>query len=155
MSEPLTAAELAPADLAQALPLLRVTWPELDLPAWRAFAADFRSADKAEACITGLFDSAGGLCGLLASRVDHILGAGRVLAIPVFTAIDIANSLAPARMLFDLARAQMTEHRCNSLQIHLTSTQRELTKRLRPFGLRHSGALYSTTADTAAQQPNA
>lgn len=155
MSEPLTAAELVLGDLAQALPLLRVTWPKLGLSGWQAFAADFCAAQKAEACITGLFDNAGGLCGLLASRVDHILGTGRVLTIPVFTAIDIANSLAPVEALLDLAQTQMTEHGCNSLQIHLAGTQGELVKRLRSWGLRHSGVIYSTAADTAARQPNA
>lgn len=145
MLESFTAAELAPADLVQALPLLRATWPELDLPAWQSFAAEFCSADKAEARITGLFDSAGGLCGLLASRIDHTL-SGRILAIPIFTAVDIANSLVPIRALLDLAQAQMTEHGCDSLQIHLASAQRHLVERFRSIGLRQSGSLYSATA---------
>ncbi|HVA14917.1 MAG TPA: hypothetical protein VNF99_16850 [Stellaceae bacterium] len=155
MSEPLRAAELAPADLAQALPLLRVTWSKLDLPAWQTFAANFCGQDRAEARITGLFDSGGGLCGLLASRIDHTLDGGRILAIPVFTAVDIANSLAPVRALLDLAQAKMNEHGCGSLQIHLVSTQGELVKRLRAFGLRHSGSHYSATADAAASKLNA
>jgi len=154
MSGPLAAAELAPADLAQALPLLRITWPELDLPAWQAFAAEFRSAYKAEARITGLFDSADGLCGLLASRIDHAL-SGRILVIPIFTAVDIANSLAPVRALLDLAQAKMNEQGCKSLQIHLANAQRQLMRRLGPFGIRPSGVLYSTSVHPAARHPAA
>jgi hypothetical protein len=154
MLESFTAAELAPADLAQALPLLRATWPELDLPAWQTFAAEFCRVDKAKARITGLFDSSGVLCGLLASRIDHALG-GRILAFPIFTVVDLANSLAPVRALLDLAQAQINEHGCDSLQIHLASGQEELMKRLRPFGLRRSAVLYSMTADTAARQLHA
>jgi hypothetical protein len=154
MSGPLAAAELAPADLAQALPLLRITWPELDLPAWQAFAAEFRSAYKAEARITGLFDNAGGLCGLLASRIDHAFG-GRILTVPIFTAVDIANSLAPVQALLDHAQAKMNEHGCSSLQIHLANAQRELMKRLGPFGMHPSGVLYSIAVHPAPRHPEA
>jgi hypothetical protein len=127
--------DLAPADVPRALPLLRATWPELDLVAWQTFAGAFCSEGAAQAQIASCDDSSGGLCGLFASRIEVGLCEGRLLAIPLFTAIDIGNSLEPLRALLAATETRAATHACGGMQIRLSMEQSGLSKRLRSLGL--------------------
>jgi hypothetical protein len=89
-----------------------------------------------------LFDSSGALCGLFASQIEHLLREGRTLAIPLFTAVDIGNSLKPVRMLLNTAKAKAKECDCSGVQIRLAGEQSELLKRLRNVGLEPGSAVY-------------
>jgi hypothetical protein len=149
MSESFTAAELVPANLPQALPLLRATWPEIDLATWQGFAENFRRDHRTHAALIGLFDTCGGLCGLFASCIEHDLRGGQILAVPLFTVVDIGNSLKPVRALAKTAEARAKNHSCRSLEIRLTSEQGELIKRLRSLGFGYSGTTFSSPTATA------
>lgn len=137
------ATALAHANLPQALPLLRATWPALDLAAWLGFAAGFLALAGSRGTITALFDSQGGLCGLFASRVEQKLIGGRILGIPLFTAIDVGNTAGPVRALLDAATAEMKKNGCGGLQIQLMIEQSELTKRLHALGFAPAATLHS------------
>lgn len=146
MTQTFVAQDLADAAVPQALPLLRATWPTVDLAAWERFADSFRRcAPEPAAAITGLFDAGGGLCGLFASRTELGLCDGRILAVPLFTVMDIGNSLSPVRALLDTAEAKAKAQRCAAVHIRLTSEQNALAKRLRRLGLGHASTLYLST----------
>jgi GNAT superfamily N-acetyltransferase len=143
MTQSFVARDLADTAVPQALPLLRATWPTIDLAAWENFAGSFRCGGREPAAaITGLFDAAGGLCGLFASRTEPGLCDGRILAVPLFTVMDIGNSLDPVRALLDAAEAKAKKQGCATVQIRLASEQSGLSKRLRRLGLEHLDTLY-------------
>lgn len=146
MSGPFTIAELQPAAVPQALPLVRATWPEIDLAAWQNFAGAFHGEHAAPASITGLFDGSGVLCGVFAARTEHHLWNRRILGIPLFTVVDIGNSPQPVRALLDAAEAKAKQNDCSGMEIRLAIEQGGLMKRLRHFGLEYSGSVYSTKA---------
>lgn len=143
-----TVEELQPGAVPQALPLVRATWPEIDLAAWQDFTDAFHREPvaPAPAAITGLFDASGVLCGLFASRIEHHLWEGRILGIPLFTVVDIGNSPQPVRALLDAAEAKAKENGCAGMQIRLAIEQGSLMKRLCDFGLEYSGSVYSTSS---------
>lgn len=138
-----TVEDLVLRRLPQALPLLRATWPTIDLAGWQRFAEAFACREQAGASITGMFDSSGGLCGLFVSRVEHRLRE-RVLAIPLFTVVDIANSQAPVRALLDGVEARAKSCGCTIIEVRLDTGQTELVKRLRSFGLNPVGTMYAS-----------
>lgn len=152
MSHAFTVRELTQDLTAQALPLLRATWPAVDLQGWRGFVDAFRRDLYAQAEVTVMFDSQGGLCGLFASRLEHDLRGGRALAIPLFTAIDVGNSLAPVKSLLEAAEAMARERGCSGLEIRLDNEQRALVKQLRYLELRHSGSLHSSPIAAAPHE---
>lgn len=146
MTQTFLVQDLAETAVPQALPLLRATWPTIDLAAWKNFAGSFRRrGSEPAAAITGLFDAAGGLCGLFASRTEPGLCDGRILAVPLFTVMDIGNSLSPVRALLDAAEAKAKAQRCAGVQIRLACEQNALAKRLRRLGLEHASTLYLST----------
>jgi hypothetical protein len=149
MSASFVVHELAQGRISLALPLLRATWPKMDISAWEGFVDAFRRHYAAPAGITGLYDASGALCGLFASRIEPGLRAMRILAIPLFTVMDIGNSLGPVRALLDAAEAKATELDCFGVQIHLASEQNALARRLRNLGLEQASTLYLSTAGAA------
>jgi hypothetical protein len=145
MLQAFTVRALTPDAIPQALPLLRATWPEVELPGWSRFVDAFRNDLYVQAEITAMSDSQGALCGLFTSRVEHDLQDGRTLAISLFTAMDVGNSLAPVKALLEAAEAMARNRGCSGLEIRLDSQQRALIERLRFLELRLSGSLYSST----------
>lgn len=142
MTQSFVVQDLADAAVPQALPLLRATWPTIDLAAWESFAVSFRrGGPDPAAAITGLFDEAGGLCGLFASRTEPGLCHGPILGVPLFTVMDIGNSLGPVRALLDAAEAMAKKQGCAAVQIRLANEQSALSKRLRRLGLDHTSTL--------------
>jgi GNAT superfamily N-acetyltransferase len=137
-----TVEKLVQDAMPQALPLVRATWPEIDLAAWLRFAAAFRDGHPSRRAITAMADASGGICGLFASRIEQRIGEGRVLEVPLFTVVDIGNSPQPLRALLDAAEAKAREHGCVGIQIWLADEQSELIKRLQGLGFRSSGTSY-------------
>ena len=123
------ARDLAPAEIPYALPLVRATWPAMDHNAWRDFTVSFCADSTLNPAITALSDPGGGLCGLFASRIDDLRGK-RVLAVPLFTVIDIGNSLEPVRALVAAVEAKAADSNCSAIDIRLGQGQAGLRKRL-------------------------
>src|SRR5689334_9850523 len=94
---------LAGEHVARALPVIQATWPGVDLAAWERFVSGFTDSAQRTAGMLALRDAAGTLCGVLAYRRDQDLRGRATLAIPLFTAIDLANSPRTVRALLDAA----------------------------------------------------
>jgi hypothetical protein len=135
---------LAGEQVARALPVIQATWPGIDLPAWERFVLSFGDAAASgsgpAAGMVALHDGGGTVCGVLAYRRDQDLRGRATLAVPLFTAIDLANSPRTVRALLDAAEALASELRCGQVEIRLYEEQGEFVSRLRELGL---------TADTS------
>jgi len=133
--------QLAP----QALPLVQATWPDVDLLDWLSFVRFFNGETTGpQSCILAMRDSSGYLCGILAYRLDHHLRDGPMLSIPLFTAVDVANSLQTVRALLDIAKARAAALGCAGVQIRLDKAQSKLAARLRNLGVSSEAGLICT-----------
>src|SRR4051812_19007686 len=119
--------QLAP----QALPLVQATWPQVDLAGWLSFVRFFTGKLGSDSAILAMRDASGSLCGILAHRLEQDLRNGPTLFVPLFTAVDIANSLQTVRALLDIAQARARELGCTGLQIRVDKEQFQLAARLR------------------------
>jgi len=120
----------------QTLPLVQATWPTADLTAWWNFVQFFTDqAVSRESGVHGLRDSAGCFCGVFAYRLDRDLLIGPILAVHLFTAVDVANSPRTIRALLDAAERRAHELGCAAVRISLCNGQDELASRLRTLGL--------------------
>jgi len=120
----------------QTLPLVQATWPAVDLTAWRNFVQFFTDqAASRKSGVHGLRDSAGCFCGVFAGRLDRDLLIGPILAVDLFTAVDVANSPRTVRALLVAAEARALELGCAAVRIRLCNGQAELGSRLRTLGL--------------------
>jgi hypothetical protein len=124
------------SSLAQALPLVQVTWPGVDTRSWDRYLsfiaarANGRSAGGLE-----LRDDAGYLNGLAVYEHEQDLQHGPVVTVHLFTALDLANSAAPAHVLLDAVIDRAKDLDCSGVQIRLYDEQPVLRTRLRRFGL--------------------
>lgn len=122
--------------IPQALPLIRATWPAVDLTSWGNFVRSYAGpAATRESGALGLRDKTGCLCGVLAYRLDQDLLAGPLLAVPLFTAVDVVNSPRTVRALLETAEMRALELDCAMVQIRLRNGQTELAALLRAMGL--------------------
>jgi len=135
-SAPFSTVELSSNLAQQTLPLVRATWPAVDLATWRAYVEHFstQAAPKVSG-VQGLRDSVGCFCGLYVYEVDRDLLLGPVLAAHLFTAVDIVNSPQTVRALLDTAEAQAIELGCTAMRIRLRNSQTALASRLHDLGL--------------------
>ena len=137
---------LSEAGVAEALPLVRVTWPGTDLASWRRYIQAFGGNSGAEAGVLAMRDTSDRLCGLLAYSLDRRLGPPSLfLAVPFFTAMDVANSLRPVRLLLGAAERQASALHCASLEIRLARGQSQLAERLRSLGFSTEATLLGRT----------
>jgi len=123
--------------IPETLPLIRATWPGIDLSDWRTFV-DSLSTSSGISGPSGalvLRDQACCLCGLLAYRFEQDLLEGTVLYVRLFTVADIANSPLTVKALLDGAEARARELGCESVWIRLQNGQTVLASRLRSLGL--------------------
>jgi hypothetical protein len=119
-----------------ALPLIRATWPEVDLATWLSFVEFFYDeASTNWAGVLALRDPAGGICGVVAYQLERDLRVGPILAAQLFTAVDLVNSLRTVRALLDGAEERALELGCAGVQIRLHKEQGALGHRLRSLGL--------------------
>src|SRR4051794_22018210 len=124
MSVSFHVAALSADQVPQAFPLIRATWPSADLIAWQSFVAFFNDHKFAgDAGVLAIRDPADAICGVLAYRLDRDLRFGRMLAVQLFTAIDLINSARTVRALLDAAEARAVELGCMGIQIRLYGDQ--------------------------------
>jgi hypothetical protein len=136
-----------------ALPLVRATWPVVDMAAWQTYVQFFNDrAPGAESGVLGLRDEARCLCGVLAFRLDRDVVEGPVLAVPLFTAADVANSPRTIRALLDAAETRALDLGCMAVRIHLANGQAGLASRLRLQGLSPDIGQYWSKVDPARQR---
>ena len=135
-SAPFSTVELSSNLAQQTLPLVRATWPAVDLATWRAYVEHFstQAAPKVSG-VQGLRDSVGCFCGLYVYEVDRDLLLGPVLAAHLFTAVDIVNSPQTVRALLDTVETQAIELGCTAMRIQLRNSQTALASRLHDLGL--------------------
>ena len=126
-----------------ALPLAQVTWPEIDLEHWRHYIRSFGYGKRAPSGILALRDAGDYFCAMFAYRVGPDVRRGLVLAVPLFTAIDLANSPKFAQRLLAAAEAKAHELGCSSLEIRLYRAQSNLAVQLRSLGLVDTAAIVS------------
>lgn len=139
--------------IPQTLPLVQATWPAVDLTAWRNFVQFFTgTAPGRESGVHGLRDASGCLCGVLACRLDWDLLAGRVLTVPLFTAIDIVNAPRTVQALLDAGETLALELGCACIHIRLSSGQAGLESRLRGLGLTPRGGHFWKEIDPAPRR---
>jgi hypothetical protein len=126
-----------------ALPLIQATWPDVDLVSWQSFVEFYndQTATKGSG-VLALRDPAGCICGVLAYRLDRDLRAGATLAVHLFTAIGLVNSLTVARALLEVAHMRAIELGCVGVQIRLSNKQPGLASRLRTLGLSSEAGLF-------------
>lgn len=128
-------ASLSGDEVPLALPLIQATWSDVNLASWRTFAASFDDeAASAGSGMLALRDAGGVICGVIAYRIDRDLRIGRILAVHLFTAADLANSSRLERALLDAADARAVELGCAGIQIRLLG-QPGLASRLSALGL--------------------
>jgi len=125
------AASLTADELAQALPLIQVTWPEVGLQAWRDFA---RSVVAGGGGVLALREQSGYICGLLAYRRDSSLG-GPVLLVSLFTVADLANRPGLANDFLGAVEGLARRLGCVGVRFQLDARQPRLTSQLRRLGL--------------------
>jgi hypothetical protein len=121
--------------IAEALPLVQATWPETDLASWQRYVEFFSGKASLDSGMLIMRDTASNLCGVLVYRTHCQLGIGPVLAIPLFSAVDVVNSLQTVRALLEAAENRASALHCSALEIRLDSGQAQLGERLRALGL--------------------
>jgi hypothetical protein len=143
-------AALSGDQVRQAFPLIQATCPGTDLDSWRSFVEFFGSAPAGKGSgVLALHDTAGNICGVLAYRLDRDLQAGIMLAVHLFTAVDLINSLSTVRALLDAAEKCALELGCAGVQIRLSNDQPGLAARLRRLGLSSAAGLFWKKIDPA------
>lgn len=144
------AAALSDDQVLQAFPLIQATWPEADLASWRSFVSFFSSRPAAEGSgVLALRGPGGTICGVLAYRPDQDLRAGPILAVHLFTAVDLVNSLRTVRALLEAAEVCALEMGCSCVQIRMYGEQTRLASRLRTLGLSSEAGLFWKKIDLA------
>ena len=133
MKPPLNTVALAGNQVSQALPLVQVTWPEVDAAAWLRFVRSLTSRTE-KSGVLALQDAADYLCGLLVYEVENDLRAGLILTIHVFTAMDLANSAEVVQALLEAATLKAVDFGCTGVQIRVSGEQAALAARVRGLG---------------------
>jgi hypothetical protein len=141
MSFSFQAGPLPGTQTAEVLPLVQATWPGTDLAAWERYVQFFGGKSAAESGVLAMRDSGDCLCGLLVYSLHWSLGLGPVLTIPLFTAVDMANSLKAVRALLEAAETLASALHCAALEIRLDRAQSRLADRLRLLGLSSDAGL--------------
>lgn len=137
-----------------ALPLVQATWPAANMKAWQSFVRFYNeSGDASVSGVLGLQDQARCLCGIMAYRLDRDLLAGPILTVPLFTAIDVANSPHVIRALLNAAESRAVDLGCSGIRVRLGNGQAELASRLRAQGLSSETGLFWRKVNTA-KRPN-
>ena len=131
--------------VAEALPLVQATWPGTDLASWRRYLEAFSSKPAAEGGVLAMRDSSGHLCGLITYSLYRPLGPEPILAVPLFTVVDLGNSLQAVRILLGAAERQASALDCTDLEIRLDRRQSQLANRLRSLGLSTGASLLGKT----------
>jgi hypothetical protein len=150
MSVSFNVAALSGDQVPLAFPLIQATWPSADLASWQSFVEFFNDQIGAKRSgVLALRDPAGSICGVLAYRLSRDLQAGPILAVHLFTAVDLQNSLRTVRALLDAANMEALKLGCTGVQIRLRNDQTKLASRLRSLGMVPEASLLSKRTNSA------
>ncbi len=130
MNTPFEASALPDQHLAQALPLVQVTWPETDLPSWLTFARSVQAEGGGLLVLREVDDY---ICGVLAYRRQASL-SGPVLSVPLFTVADLSDRPSLAQTLIDAAEDLGKRLGCQAAHLEFHLRQARLVDRLRRLG---------------------
>lgn len=139
MPSPFTAFALGPQDIAVVFPLVHAVAADIDLPRWRRFAERMLAPPGGA---LGLRGAAGYVCGLLLYRVEHDLRHGMVLAVDLFTALDLVNEERAAHALMHAAEAKARELGCAATHIRTAAAQPALAALLAAAGHAPEAAVF-------------
>jgi hypothetical protein len=136
-------AALAEHQLALALPLVQITWPEIDLPGWLDFARGLRTEGGGMLVLKEPDDY---ICGIVAYR--RLAGIdGPVLSVPLFTVADLANRPHLAQALVEAVEHLGKQLGCRIGHMELNWRQSRLVDRLRRLGWPAESALLERRLD--------
>jgi len=116
----LTTRPLTLENVPQAFPLVRTSFPEITLEAWRRFAQDILQpgAPALGGFLTVLCEQ-GYIAGLCNYRIEPDLLHGQALAVDLFVAYDLFDRSAIAAALVDGLERMARAHGCRALHTHL------------------------------------
>jgi hypothetical protein len=148
MTRSFAVAPLTSNQIALAFPLVQAVMPEIDLMRWRSFVGPFVAGEAAASSgAMVLSNEAGYLCGVLAYRRDRDLRHGAVLAVDLFTAMDLVRDQAAVQTLLEIAQMKAQELHCTATQIRIDCAQRLLAERFQAAGHRPSAMLFYKEVD--------
>jgi hypothetical protein len=130
MSTLFHASALPDHQLALALPLVQVTWPETDLTSWLTFARSIREEGGGLLVLREVDDY---ICGVLAYRRQTSL-SGAVLSVPLFTVADLTDRPRLAQTLIDAVETLGKKLGCQAVHLEFHLRQARLVDRLRRLG---------------------
>lgn len=137
MTALLQTSALADNQLAQALPLVQISWPETDLPAWLDFARSLREEGGGLLVLREPDDY---ICGVAAYRRQAGLD-GAVLSVPLFTVADLANRPQLAQALAEAVMQMGRQLGCRVGHLEFNWRQSRLVDQLRRLGWPAESAL--------------
>lgn len=143
MPSSFTTFALRAEDIAVAFPLVRAIDADIDLGRWRSFARPMVDAPATSACgAIGLRSTAGYICGLLIYRAERDLRHDAVLAIDLFTALDLFNEERAIRALLQVADEKARELNCAVTHIRIGAAQASLAQHFAAAGHRPEATLF-------------
>ena len=125
MITPLRTSDLADYQLALALPLVQITWPETDLAMWQEFVHSIRAEGGG---LLALSEDEY-ICGVMAYRRQASL-KGPVLFVPLFTVADLANRRGVAKALVEAADMLRERLGCDTIEMDFHPYQSHLAARV-------------------------
>jgi|SRR5579859_2304240 len=123
--------------LAQALPLVQISWPEIDLPSWLDFARGIREEGGG---LLVLKEPEDYICGVVAYRRQTGLD-GAVLSVPLFIVADLANRPHLAQALAEAVEQLGRQLGCRIGHMEFNWRQARLIDHLRRLGWPAESAL--------------
>ncbi len=143
MVPPFTTFALGLEDIAVVFPLVRAVGGNIELAQWRTFARRIIDVPAGSASgAIGLRSPAGYVCGLVVYRVEQDLRHGPVLAIDLFTALDLVNEERAIRALMQLADAKARELNCAATHIRIGASQKSLIPHFAAAGHSQEATLF-------------
>jgi len=116
----LTIRPLTVEDVARAFPLVRTSFPEITLEAWRRFAEDIlRPETPTRGGFLTVLCEQGYIAGLCNYRIEPDLLHGQALAVDLFVAYDLFDRSTIAAALAEGLERMARENHCHALHTHL------------------------------------
>jgi hypothetical protein len=116
----LTLKNLTADEVAQAYPLIRTSFPEVTLEAWRRFVdALVRPQSPPRGGFLTVLCEQGYIAGLCSYRIEPDLLHGQVLAVDLFVAYDLFDRSAIAAALAEGLERTARDNGCQAVHTHL------------------------------------
>lgn len=148
MTYPFTTFTLREEDIGIVFPLIQAIGTDIDLSRWDNFARHFIDKPTSGARgIIGLRSAAGYVSGLFIYRVEHDLRHGTVLAIDLFTALDLFNEERAVRALMQGTDAKARELNCKATRVRVNTAQPSLAHHLAAANYRPAATLFCSVIE--------